>query len=502
MADGCRFQFPRLIVTSKMQAEAAAESRDSLQVQKYAFAVSHNPVATTELPCNQCLEVCPGTKGSIIYTVSYISKVDGARDTDPQAVEVLALEALGRYIEAGRQVAPERLTEKMTLSCVNKINSMAHLSMPMIMTYLMGYPDFYSSHTHRFVSLDLFHRRMRKPEVVMVKGTRLVPAPTDTGVAFNTSDDYVDYLCRTPEDRSLAVVQWAETSEKRAGRSDSKRERKGTSASTKRRRDKEAGVTDGRETQNPHKRTILRWKKKAKVHGATTGTGVGDGGSRRLDAAHPNADTHVSARLRNPRVCSLFPWWHIPSRPRCYDVTILGPTPYSVEKADRAHSELTQLLERADAGEVPRAQITGAVVAAEDAANASREGKELRRAFDRLNPEERSRLQKYAEFVFLFFTPYIKEELDAVPSSRRYFEFAPVGEPPNDVVADETKDEDEHLQEEKVPDSDQESGTVLHDGLDDEKTWLQWRWVLRLWMRLVLSFSPPPPPPLSHHAPF
>ena len=171
MADGCRFRFPRLIVTSKMQAEAAAESRDSFQVQKYAFAVSHNPVATTELPCNQCLEVCPNTKGSIIYTVSYVSKVDGARDTDPQAAELLALEALSRYIEAGRQVEPERLTEKMTLSCVNKINSMAHLSMPMIMTYLMGYPDFYSSHTHRFVSLDLFHRRMRKPEVVMVKGS-------------------------------------------------------------------------------------------------------------------------------------------------------------------------------------------------------------------------------------------------------------------------------------------------------------------------------------------
>ena len=137
MEDGCRFRFPRLIVTPGMQDKAAAESRDFFQVQKNSYVVSHNPVATTELPCNQCLEVCPGTKGSIIYTVSYVSKVDGVRDTDTRATELLALEALRRYIDAGRQVAPERLTEKMTLSCVNKINSMAHLSMPLITTYLM-----------------------------------------------------------------------------------------------------------------------------------------------------------------------------------------------------------------------------------------------------------------------------------------------------------------------------------------------------------------------------
>ena len=84
VADGCRFRFPRLIVTPRMQNQAAAETRDCFQVQKHTHIVSHNPVATTELPCNQCLEVCPGTKGSIIYSVAYVSKVDGVRDTDVQ----------------------------------------------------------------------------------------------------------------------------------------------------------------------------------------------------------------------------------------------------------------------------------------------------------------------------------------------------------------------------------------------------------------------------------
>ena len=112
----------------------AAEDRKAGQVYLHEFIVSHNPVATTELPCNQCMEICPcrpGTaKGTIIYSISYVSKVDGIRDTDPRATMLLALEGLKKHIEGGRNVAPEDRNKKMALSVANKINSVLPLTLP------------------------------------------------------------------------------------------------------------------------------------------------------------------------------------------------------------------------------------------------------------------------------------------------------------------------------------------------------------------------------------
>ena len=132
---------------------------------------------------------------------------------------------------------------------------------------------------------------------------------------------------------------------------------------------------------------------------------------------------------------------------------------------------MSQLTERASAGEVSEREVAFAVVAAEDEASASSAGNELRRAFDNLTVEERAKLRRYAEFVFLFFTPYGRGELAAVPSSRRYAEAGAVVTLQRWAVL-RLLGRARH-----VLSSEDEYG---------ETEWVQWRWVLRLWM----TFTP------------
>lgn len=185
--------------------------------------------------------------------------------------------------------------------------------------------------------MDMFRRRMLRPGVAMFEGARLRPTEEGASTAFDTSNDWVDYLYRPTDDRPLAVVQWAERCDKRRGRPPKPSDRMGASVRTERRVARECGVPDRRITATPSRRTIARRIQKAKhTVGAsaagrgTTGVGGrarqsaldkflvpvdrGSGagfGSRGFGAGHPQSQTHVSVRRRRPRVCCLFPWWKV-----------------------------------------------------------------------------------------------------------------------------------------------------------------------------------------------
>ena len=143
----CRFRFPRDIVTPTKQNQLADEDGKTVALQLHEDVVGHNPISLVELPCNQCMELPHSARGNLFYIISYISKVNGARDTDKRAVMATALEVLycghclanGRrrllhpqnrfqslkgYMARGRDINEAALSTKMTLSCVNKLNSL------------------------------------------------------------------------------------------------------------------------------------------------------------------------------------------------------------------------------------------------------------------------------------------------------------------------------------------------------------------------------------------
>ena len=111
--------------------------------------MGHNPTATAEFPSNQCLETAHGGKEQrhqIIYTISYISKAEGLEDGERKPTYLAALQALEEKIAEGRRIPAGQLDSKMALSCVNRMNAMAKFPMPLIMLFIHGNPDFYSSH--------------------------------------------------------------------------------------------------------------------------------------------------------------------------------------------------------------------------------------------------------------------------------------------------------------------------------------------------------------------
>lgn len=55
--DGCRFRFPRPIITAKARLESALKG-EPIELQHSEWVVGHNPTASAEFPSNQCLETC------------------------------------------------------------------------------------------------------------------------------------------------------------------------------------------------------------------------------------------------------------------------------------------------------------------------------------------------------------------------------------------------------------------------------------------------------------
>ena len=174
----------------------------------------------------------------------------------------------------------------------------------------------------------------------------------------------------------------------------------------------------------------------------------------------------------SPKIVCISPWWKLPRRTDAVAHVISGPPSYPSDLETSAEEELLAALDQRDATDATtKLAVLAAVTKAEEKAQVSDQGRRLRQLFKDLNEQERKQVQKYAEFVFLFYTWYEEHMFNAFPSTRRFQEwerqlFHHYDEQPGETWLYQFPDD-----------------VVFSEYVDGEETWIQWRWTLRLWMK-------------------
>ena len=147
----CRFKFPRPIV------EETHVHNGELRVKRnHKFVNSYNDAAIYCQQCNMDIQVTVDSslqRGIVYYITDYITK----RGLSSYSVYSLVHAALSKMeAESGNSAVDLREKSRLlAVKCLNKLAGESEKSAIEVCLYLLGFPEFYSSHATRFETLRL-----------------------------------------------------------------------------------------------------------------------------------------------------------------------------------------------------------------------------------------------------------------------------------------------------------------------------------------------------------